>query len=179
MVRAFLAIELSEEIRSALAGAQDVLRTCKARLTFVAPPQIHITAKFLGEVDERKIPALKEALNRVAFSPFPVRAGRVTLNNPRRPFTVWSEIGDSGKGSELQNRIEDQLAPLGFPRESRAFKPHATVARVKQFDPTLLDALSSISSREYGECTVTGLKLKKSTLARSGPFYEDLLEVSW
>ena len=56
MVRAFVAFELSAEIREQLAAAQDVLRGCSARLTFVDPALIHITVKFLGEVDEKKIP---------------------------------------------------------------------------------------------------------------------------
>ncbi|HOX35472.1 MAG TPA: RNA 2',3'-cyclic phosphodiesterase [Methanoregulaceae archaeon] len=179
MVRAFLALELSEGIRSALAGAQDVLRRCSARLTFVAPAQIHVTVKFLGEVDDKKIPALIDAVKTVPGSPFPVRAGRITVNNPRRPFTVWSVVDDGGQGAALRDRIESALAPVGFPREARPFTAHATVARVKRFDPSLAEVLRELGSRNYGECTVTGFRLKKSTLTPSGPVYEDLLEVRW
>jgi len=179
MVRAFLALELSGEIRSALAGAQDELRRCSARLTFVAPAQIHITVKFLGEVDEKKIPSLKDALKSITLPPFVVEAGRVTVNNPRRPFTVWSVVADDGNGALLRDRIEAVLAPLGFPRESRPFTAHATVARVKRFDPSLLEVLRSMSGRTYGGCTVAGFRLKQSTLTSNGPVYEDLLEVKW
>lgn len=179
MVRAFLALELSEEIRSALAGAQDVLRRCSARLTFVAPAQIHITAKFLGDVDDEKIPALINALKSVPGSPFPVRAGRVTVNNPSRPFTVWSVIDDGGEGSALRDRIDAVLGPMGFPRDSRPFTAHATVARVKRFDPSLAEVLHTLAGRVYGECMVAGFRLKKSTLTPAGPVYEDLLEVRW
>ena len=56
MVRAFLAFELSPEMRQQLAGTQAVLHGCHARLTFVDPAIIHITVKFLGEVDEKKMP---------------------------------------------------------------------------------------------------------------------------
>ncbi len=72
-----------------------------------------------------------DALRSVTFSPFPVTAGKVTVNNPKRPHTVWCAIDDAGKGERLFNLIEDALAPLGFERETRRFTPHATLARVK------------------------------------------------
>jgi len=179
MVRAFIALELTDGIRSALAETQEILRGCNARLTFVSPAQIHITVKFLGEVGEQKIPHLKDLLRTITFTPFTARAGRVTVNNPRRPFTVWSSIDDGGNGALLRERIEDALGPMNFPREARPFTAHATIARVRRYDPSLSEALRSTGDRMYGECTIAGMKLKKSTLTRTGPVYEDLLEVSF
>ncbi|OPY39347.1 MAG: 2',5' RNA ligase family [Methanoregula sp. PtaU1.Bin051] len=179
MVRAFVALELTEEIRAALAEAQEILRGSSARLTFVSPPQIHITVKFLGEVEEKKIGAVIDALKIIPFTPFPVTAGRVTVNNPRRPFTVWCSIDDNGKGAQLVRAIEDSLAHLGFLRETRPFTAHATVARVKRYDHSLMDVLGRIGKNSYGSCMINGLKLKKSTLTSKGPIYEDLLEVNW
>ena len=179
MVRTFVAFELSAEIREQLAAAQNVLRGCSARLTFVDPALIHITVKFLGEVDEKKIPQVIAALRSVPFAPFPVTAGRVTVNNPRRPHTVWCVAEDGGTGGELFRLVEDALQPLGFLRETRPFTPHATIARVKYPDPSLFTQLNLLNGRTYGSCTVSGLKLKKSTLTSRGPVYEDLLEVRW
>jgi 2'-5' RNA ligase len=179
MVRTFVALELPEEVQAQLAGAQEVLRGCSARLTFVDPALIHITVKFLGEVDTKRIPELGAALKTVPFAPFPVTVGRVMVNNPKRPHTVWSEISDGGKGRELFRLVEIALAPLGFPAESRLFRPHATIARVKYPDPSLFTALAQLDGRVYGGCTIDGLRLKKSTLTPGGPVYEDLLEVAW
>ncbi len=179
MARTFVALELSGEIRDRLSEAQQVLRGCSARLTFVDPPLIHITAKFLGDVDEKRLMLVQDALKKIAFTPFPVTAGAVTVNNPKRPHTVWCAIDDGGKGEQLQNLIEAALTPLGFAREERRFTPHATVARVKSPDPSLFTALSKLPNKTYGSCTVSGLKLKKSTLTPHGPVYEDLLEVRW
>jgi 2'-5' RNA ligase len=103
----------------------------------------------------------------------------VTLNNPKRPFTVWCSIDDSGKCSEIFRLAEDKLAPLGFPRETRKFTPHATLARIKAYDPSLSRVIGSIRGKSYGTCTIAGIRLKKSTLTPRGPLYEDLLEVSW
>ncbi|MDD1685617.1 RNA 2',3'-cyclic phosphodiesterase [Methanoregula sp.] len=179
MVRTFVALELSGEIREQLQEAQDMLRGCSARLTFVDPALIHITAKFLGEVDDRTLVRVRDALKAVSFSPFPVTAGCVTVNNLKRPHTVWCAIDDGGKGEELLFRIEAALTPLGFAPESRKFTAHATVARVKSPDPSLSAALDRLRGRNYGSCMVTGMKLKKSTLTPRGPVYEDLLEVPW
>jgi 2'-5' RNA ligase len=179
MVRAFVALELSDEVRLRLSESQILLKGCSARMTWVEPGNIHITVKFLGEVKDIRIPDVKAALSSIAFHPFSISTGTITVNDPRRPFTVWCGIDDKGRGSDLLHRVDDVLVPLGFIREQRRFTPHATVARVKRFDPSLMEALKSLSGRTYGSCMVTGMKLKKSTLAPQGPVYEDLLEVVW
>jgi 2'-5' RNA ligase len=179
MVRAFVALELSDEIRARLGAAQEVLMRCNARMTWVEPKNIHITVKFLGDVDEREIQQLATALKTIAFRPFFVNAGVITVNNPRRPFTIWCTIDDGGFGGRLLQLVEDVLVPLGFAREKRQFTPHATIARVKRFDPSLFTILSSLPEKTYGTCTVQGMKLKKSTLMPQGPEYKDLMEVEW
>ncbi|HII97786.1 MAG TPA: RNA 2',3'-cyclic phosphodiesterase [Methanoregula sp.] len=179
MVRAFLALELDREIRARLEVPLEALRTSSARMTFVEPQNIHITMKFLGDVDERTLPRVMDAVRRVPFTPFVVTVGSVTVNNPKRPFTVWCTMGDSGKANELFHTLEDALAPLGFAKETRQFTPHATLARIRDPDPSLFFVLKTLEGKTYGECTVSGIKLKKSTLMPRGPVYEDLLEVKW
>jgi 2'-5' RNA ligase len=179
MVRAFLALELSGEIRDRLKVAQDALRTSSARMTFVEPENIHITVKFLGEVDDRLLPRVTEAIKNIRFAPFRASIGTVTVNNPKRPFTVWCTIHDSGKGEDLFRLVEDATAPLGFAKETRRFTPHATLARVKDFDPSLLSVIGALKNKTYGDCMITAMKLKKSTLTPRGPVYDDLLEAAW
>ena len=179
MVRVFVALELSPEIREQLTAAQDVLRGCRARLTFVEPALIHITVKFLGEVAEQKIPAVMDALRTVQVAPFFATAHKITVNNPSRPHTVWCTIDDAGASVQVFQQVKEALFPLGFARETRRFTPHATVARVKSPDPSLFESISQLKNRQYGNCMVSGMKLKKSTLTPQGPVYEDLLEVTW
>jgi RNA 2',3'-cyclic 3'-phosphodiesterase len=179
MVRAFVALELPNEIQDRLKEAQEKLRGCSARLTLVEPALIHITLKFLGEVAEKDLPQVSAALQSVSFSPFPVTVGAVTVNNPKRPHTVWCAISDGGKGKILFHLVEEALAPLGFERETRGFTLHATLARVKVPDPSLFTAINALKNNVYGECVIRGMKLKMSTLTPRGPVYEDLLEVAW
>lgn len=179
MIRAFIALELPDEIKDRLKGVQEQLRGCSARLNLVDPPLIHITLKFLGEVMEKDLPQVNNALRSIPFRPFPVTVGTVTVNNPRRPYTVWCTVGDRGWGKELFRMVEDCLEPLGFARETRGFTPHATLARVKAPDPSLFTVLRSLEGTTFGDCMIPGMKLKKSTLTPRGPVYEDLLEVVW
>jgi 2'-5' RNA ligase len=179
MTRAFIALELSNDIKDQLAIAQQTLRGGKTRLTFVDPELIHITVKFLDEVDDKKLREVMDALAKVSFVPYPVTTGIVTVNNKNRPHTVWCTIQDTGESERLFVLIEDALAPLGFARETRRFTPHATIARVKLFDPSLFTALNTLNAAFYGSCRINGMKLKKSTLLPQGPVYEDLLDVKW
>jgi 2'-5' RNA ligase len=179
MVRAFVALELPGEIKDRLKGAQEKLRGCSARMTIVEPALIHITLKFLGEVAENELPRVSAALRSVSFWPFPVTVGTVTVNNPKRPHTVWCTVSDGGEGKKLFQQVEEVLAPLGFEREVRGFTPHATLARVKEPDPSLFTVLRVLDQTTYGNCMIRGMKLKKSILTPRGPVYEDLLEVVW
>jgi 2'-5' RNA ligase len=179
MVRAFVALELPGEIKDRLKGVQENLRSCSARLTFVEPALIHITLKFLGEIAEKDLPQVSAALRSVSFRQFPATVGNVTVNNPKRPHTVWCTVSDEGEGKKLCHLVEEVLAPLGFEREARVFTPHATLARVKVPDPSLFTLLRTLKGSSYGDCMIHGMKLKKSTLTPRGPLYEDLLEVVW
>ena len=174
-----MALELSQEIRDHLSIAQEIIRSCKAHLTFVDPKNIHITIKFLGEVEQEKLQKVIDAVRSVTFPPFLIRAVNVTVNNPKRPNTIWCAIDDAGLGEHLFIRVEDALESLGFEREIRRFTPHATIARVKSLDPSLFSALNSLKGQSYGSCAINGIKLKKSTLLPQGPVYDDLLEVKW
>ena len=177
MVRTFIAIDLAPEVRERMRGPQEALAGCRARLSLVKPPAIHITLKFLGEIDEKALARVKEALSALRFTPFEVSLAGVKGNPPPSPRVIWCEVRDEGGCRRLFQLVEDALAPLGIPREKRAYTPHATLARVKRPDPSLIPVLKSLASEEFGSCPVRSIRLKKSTLTPTGPVYEDLLEV--
>jgi len=177
MVRTFIAIDLAPEVRERMRGPQGALAGCRARLSLVKPPFIHITLKFLGEIDEKALARVKEALSALRFTPFEVSLAGVKGNPPPSPRVIWCEVRDEGGCRRVFQLVEDALAPLGIPRERRAYTPHATLARVKRPDPSLIPVLKSLASEEFGSCPVRSIKLKKSTLTPGGAIYEDLLEV--
>jgi len=179
MVRAFVAIDLTPGIRERLRESQEILKQCTARLTLVNPDSIHLTLKFLGEVMTDRIPSVCDALREIREVPFGMKIGGISGNSPSRPRVIWCTIQDSGASTSLAHEVEEALVPLGFGREGRPFTPHATVARVREYDPTLLKPLKELSGREHGTCIVKGFSLKKSTLTPRGPIYEDIMRVAW
>ncbi|HMK15797.1 MAG TPA: RNA 2',3'-cyclic phosphodiesterase, partial [Methanomicrobiales archaeon] len=96
MVRTFIAIDLAPEVRERMRGPQGTLAGCRARLTLVKPPAIHITLKFLGEIDEKTLGRVKEALAALRFGPFELSLGGVKGNPPSSPRVIWSEVRDGG-----------------------------------------------------------------------------------
>ncbi|MDD1715965.1 MAG: RNA 2',3'-cyclic phosphodiesterase [Methanolinea sp.] len=179
MVRLFVAVDLPDEVREGIRQSQTEIAKCRARLTLVDPGIIHLTLKFIGEVPEERVPLICNALRTIRREPFLVRARGVAGNNPRQPRVIWCRLEDKGELAGLSAEIEGALAPLGIPREERAFRPHATLARVKEFHRSLTEQIGSLSETEFGSFTVNGFTLKRSTLTPRGPVYENLMEVSF
>lgn len=178
MVRTFVAIDLSEEIRERARESQEILRRSEGRLAIVDPANLHITVKFLGEVDPALIEPIVEALRTVRADPFEMTVGHAVCNPPRRPRVVWCDVADAGESAALARQVDDLLAPLGFSREKRPFRPHVTLARVKEFHPSQCREAASTPREPLGACRVGSIKLKKSTLTPRGSIYEDLAEVA-
>jgi 2'-5' RNA ligase len=177
MVRTFVAVDLPEEMRTRIAEGAQALRGSGARLTFVDPAQIHVTLAFLGEVETDRIPSVAAALGAVRPPPFTLAVGPIAGNSRSSPRTIWCPCTDDGSLAGLAGSVAEALEPLGFPRERRAFRGHATVARVRVFHPSLLDRLAALPRDGFGTFTVDRFRLKKSTLSPQGPVYEDLAEV--
>jgi 2'-5' RNA ligase len=179
MVRVFIAIDLPPGVKERIAEMQRDLVKCDAKLTLVNPAITHLTLKFVGEVDETLLGAIRKELAGLSGEPFRMEVSGIAGNNPRRPRVIWTQARDSGECAALHGAIEDLLAPLGVKREDRAFTPHITVARVKQFHPSLLSRIESLAATDFGPVEVAGCVLKKSTLTPKGPVYEDLMEVGF
>lgn len=179
IVRAFVAIDLSPDIREQLRGVQEAIRKSRARLNFVDPSIIHVTIKFLGEIEAPSVGQVSEALRDIRLEPFDLSITGISTNNNRNPRVVWGVVGDRGGCRGLFEHVETALVAIGFPREKRSFTPHATIARVKESDPSLMNAISPYFSKPLGECHISGFTLKKSTLTPTGPLYDTMMEVVW
>jgi len=177
MVRLFIAIEIPEEIRSQYAEAQEMIRSSRSRLTMVHPDQMHITLKFIGEVEGSRLPPITAALQTVTGSPFTLDLGAITLNSPRSPRVIWGDLHDPGDCNTLVSAIEKVLVPQGIPAEGRRFRPHITLARIRQSHPDIFKEVAGISSSCSGSFSVDRFVLKKSELTPQGPIYSDLMEV--
>jgi 2'-5' RNA ligase len=176
MVRLFVAAEIPDEIKNQFAGAQEAIRRSRARLSLVGPDDMHITLKFIGEVEGSRLDAISDALAAVKGNPFTLDLGAVTLNSSRSPRVVWGDVHDPGACRDLAARIEASLVPLGVAAETRRFTPHITIARIKQFHQSIFEEVAGISSSCSGSFDVDRFVLKKSDLTPHGPIYTDIRE---
>lgn len=177
MVRLFVAIDLPHEIREQFSDIQDSLRSCRGRLTLVDQESMHITLKFIGEVSGSGLSQITGILQTIEGSPFSMEVGLIGTNSQRAPRVVWAEVSDPGQCRSLAESIDSSLASLGFEPEKRKFRPHITIARVRQFHPSLFEALAEVASSCSGTIPVREFILKKSELTPDGPIYTDLLKV--
>ena len=187
-IRTFIAIELTDALHRALADAQAQFKRDHAArwVRWVAPDNIHLTLKFLGDVDADPMPTLQHALADVCvgYAPFTLTIGSAgAFPNPRRPNVVW--IGARGQievAAQLAQKIDGACVALGFPREERPFTPHLTLGRVKR------DALPSerqlvgamIEHAQIGdlaELRVERVSVMKSELKPKGSAYTKLAEI--
>ncbi len=180
-LRLFFAVELPDEIRAAAAEHAARLRRefPDARASWPRAESLHLTLKFLGEVEAIRVDALHHVATTAAaaLTPFALaieRAGTFPERGAAR--VLWLGVrDDAGQLSRLQFRLDKEGVYVGFPRESKPFKPHLTLARLRvpqRGDD--LDALSEVHRRTpFGPLTfqVSDFVLMRSELGPGGPRY--------
>ena len=178
-MRLFTGIELPEEVREWLERLLMALRPA-AHLKWSPVYNLHITLKFIGEWPEEKLPQLETALGSVvsrAAIPIEVR-GLGWFPNPRSPRVFWAAVHGGGALETLAKDTDEAVAPLGIPKESRAFTAHLSLARIKE--PTPLDALrgaiAKLESAEFGAFTADRFFLYRSQPGSAGSIYTKLSE---
>jgi 2'-5' RNA ligase len=181
-MRTFIAIELPEPILAAIAMLSDRLRASRARVTWVKPENMHLTLRFLGEVDDENIKRITTILSDAyrGVTPFTVSVrGTGAFPNERRPNVIWAGVESAGSGLETAHMAAESAArAIGLPPEDRAFHPHLTLVRIKEWReaPPVIDCLERESDFNAGDFTVKDVSLFSSRLTPHGPVYQRLQE---
>jgi 2'-5' RNA ligase len=175
-MRTFIAIPIPESGRKMLAKLQDDLRSCRADVRYVKPGAIHLTLKFLGEIDPEIVPDLTASLENAsrALSRFELLLrGLGCFPNHRSPRVAWCGIeAETENLLELQKQVDAACEAHGFPAEDRPFHPHLTLGRIK--GKRNLQALSDcIKMGSDLECRfrVDHFNIYRSTLKPQGAVY--------
>jgi len=179
-MRAFISVDIG-----ALPGIVtilDELKNTNADLKIVKPENVHLTLKFLGEIDEKMVDriagVMEESVKEVP--PFRIKLRGVGVF-PSMDYmrVVWIGLKDAEKLGIIAEQLENGLAAFGFKKEKRRFSPHVTVGRVKspRNKNMLQNFLKENASKEFGEINVKSIKLKKSVLTSKGPEYSTVKEV--
>ena len=198
MLRAFLAVELSDDLRNRITLIQQDLRqrlgresSKDSRITWVQPSSLHLTMKFLGDTGELQIEPLREAVGRamtgheVVHMPIERLGVFPRLQQPRvlwvGPSEQWEQGDDAKRLTALHRAIEDCCQPFGFEPEGRPLSPHLTLARVKEGERHVGQALakSGVIDRpiSLGLLAMDSIVLMKSELRPTGSVYTKLWEV--
>jgi len=175
-MRLFVAIDInSNELEKDVYTLQQMIRHMGVKATYPRVNDLHLTLKFLGDVDISLVKGIIERLSRISLPPFSITVRDVGgFPNIFRPRVVFIGVDESPELKKLYNEVEESLVGL-FPRETRSFKPHITIARIKQYvkiDESIVSKMRSIV-KEY-KLNVNCFKLKRSTLTSGGPIYDDV-----
>ena len=192
-MRCFVAIDLAEELKSKIAEIQE--KIAEKEMSFVKPENLHITLKFLGELNEQEVNNVCYVLEKIekerfeisieGFGVFPSHDTKDLLKKSfgiakkgdflynKNPRIVW--VGATGKGlKELVVSIEDRLAENCFAREDKEFSGHLTIARVKGFSRDFYKKYDNLKNVKIGNQLIKEFVLKQSILLPTGPVYKDI-----
>jgi 2'-5' RNA ligase len=174
-VRLFVALEIPTEVRETLAELVSQLRGLAPKLKWVRAENLHLTLKFIGEIEIEKLDTIRGALTEVRSSKsveLQVQ-GLGFFPNERWPRVFWAGLRTSHNLAALAADIDAACAALGFAREQRPFSPHLTLARLESTLPpgSLRDAIQRHAAHEFGAFRATEFHLIESRLKSTGAEY--------
>jgi RNA 2',3'-cyclic 3'-phosphodiesterase len=178
-MRVFVAVDIDETIQSALAELQNNIRADahleKGEATWVKPNLMHLTIKFLGEIEDERTQEVCATVEQVAAShkAFDVDIANVgTFGRPAK--VLWVGIGEnSPEMSGMQKDMEEAFAKAGWPKEERGFSGHLTLCRIKSFKAAkkLPQTASHYANVPLGRQKIDAICVYKSQLTPDGPVY--------
>lgn len=177
-MRLFVAVNLPTDVREGLWKAAEPLRTCDFPVRWVPPESQHVTVKFLGEVADGRLDEIARAVDASTAGAKPFTLPMVDFGafpSPQRPRVVWAGCEGVPPLELLQDRVEREMAGLGFEIEGRPFRPHVTLGRARPKARAgdfrgFADLLESLAFQ--AEPLVASLDLMESRLSRQGARYE-------
>ena len=170
-MRCFIAIDIP--YLQSIASLQENI---EGRVKLVEKNNIHITLKFLGDVDSEVIENIEKTIRSCLLKKYTLKLrGIGFFPNERYVRVIWIGVEDNGETKELMRCIDEKVHVMGFKKE-RDYVPHLTVARAK--GKIRIKNEEIFRNMEFGEVKVEKIKIKKSTLTDKGPIYEDLAVIT-
>jgi 2'-5' RNA ligase len=169
MIRLFIGIALPDELRARLAAMAAGIPGAK----WVAPNNLHLTLRFIGEVEETLLEDIDAALARIRSPAFDLTFSDVgKFESGRKPHTLWIGVAKCPPLERLQPKIEAALVRLGIRPESRKFAAHVTLARLRNASAGRVAAfISAHSLFRHGPVPVDRFTLYSSQLGKGGSVY--------
>ena len=167
--RLFIAIRPPEPVRDALVDAMEGIEGAR----WVDEENLHLTLRFVGEVERPEANDLADALARIDWPRFPLRIEGVGhFTRKGRTTALWARVPASEPLEGLRQKVEGACEAAGLGRETRRFTPHVTLARLNRSTGPIGSWLSSLGDLRAGPWEVRDFVLYESHLGHSGAFYE-------
>lgn len=182
-MRVFIAIDIDEQIRKALGRLQDELQSKvdirKGDVKWVNPNSIHLTLKFLGEIQDKQVVDVCNITKEVAgrHENFELEVGTVGFFGGRSARVLWVGTGqDCDNLLQLQSDLEQQLAAVGWPKETRKFSGHLTLCRIRNSKAGMKLAKLTEEYKDFklGTIPAESVSVYQSQLTPQGPIYTTL-----
>ena len=179
-MRCFIAIDINEAVRKGIGALQRELmgkvRLGKGDVKWVEPENIHLTLKFLGEIEDNQLATVCEISKQVAalHKNFTLDIETVGSFGGKSAKVVW--VG-AGKGADeliaMQKDLDDRLEEAGYPKEEREFSAHLTLCRVRNPKAgfKLADVCKTFADYKLGSISVDAVRVYQSQLTPAGPIY--------
>lgn len=176
--RSFLAIELADNLKSEITKVEDDFKIINPNLKFVPPENMHFTLKFFGDINEDLSNKIAIKVEKVLknYKPFNINLESCgAFPNKNYIKVIWIGISDNNTLNSLQKELDLEFHNLGFKKEKN-HTSHLTIARVRspKSKEKIKDKIESFENKTFGKMEVNKIILKKSTLTKEGPIYEDL-----
>ena len=181
MIRTFVALELSQPLKEGILALTRQIAKRGVRASWAKPGTMHLTLKFLGDVEEERIPDVTRAVGASAarVTPFAFETGGLgAFPTSRRPRVLWVGVNPAPGLFALQEAVDDELALLGFPEEEDRYRPHVTLGRLR--DPRGAEGLPELLAELSAPAVTVEVKevlVMKSTLAAGGAVHERLAAI--
>ncbi|MFP3285334.1 MAG: RNA 2',3'-cyclic phosphodiesterase, partial [Nitrososphaeria archaeon] len=178
MVRCFVAVDVRLQ-GDGLEAYRRVTRSLESvlRMKPVEEGNLHLTLRFIGEVEEERVARIRDALRAVRHPPFDISLrGLGAFPSPSNPRVIWIGVEEGSRElRELRDGIESALRGI-VPEDEEGFTAHLTIARVKGGGRggAGLGILKEHGDADFGTMRVSDFRLKRSVLTRTGPIYTDI-----
>jgi 2'-5' RNA ligase len=168
MIRLFVALALPDDVAESLLAIQSGVPGAR----WMSREQLHLTLRFIGEVDESDAAGIDEALAAISAPQFSLELKGVGEFGGRNPRALWSGVAGDGALIHLQRKVESAMQRLGLPAEERKFTPHVTLARLRAAPPgRVLDFLHDHALYSSGPFDVKEFILYSSRTTPNGSIY--------
>ena len=174
-MRLFIALDIPAETRARLTEYMERARALVPEARWARVEGLHVTLKFIGHVDDTVVEQAKVALGSIKAAPFEVKfAGMGFFPNPNAARVFWAGVDGGDHLPRLASSIDTALEKLGFPRETKPYHPHLTLARTSSRPLRELKPLLDESLPQFGTMTAREFFLYQSQPQKGGSKYTKL-----